>query len=135
MDDTRGGPRFAIVFDEVLWQREVERLAANSGARLAAEAARRVLERDGAAPEWLAQCEPGEADGTRLGGCLKLRVPLGRPASEAPYGFVLEPTRNANGRLALRPIAYGERHPDRRATRSVYERGHNRLHGVWPSRP
>jgi len=133
VNDTPGGPRFAVAFDDDLWEREVGRLAPNSRGRVAAESARRVLEREGAARDWLAACEPDSADGTRLGGWVKLRIPLGRPASEAPYGFVLEPALDADGRLSLRPIAFGERHPARPATRSVYERAHNRRHGAWPT--
>ncbi len=134
MHDILGGPRFAVTFDDELWRREVGRLAQKSRARSAAEVARRVLEREGIHRDRLAACEPEAADGTRLGGCVKLRVPLGRPASEAPYGFVLEPALDEEGRLKLRLLAFGLRHPDRPATRSVYERAHNRRYRTWPSR-
>jgi len=134
VNDIRRGARFAVVFDDELWQREVDRFAPNARARTAAEAARRVLERDGVAKQRLLACEAAALDGTRLANCVKLKVPLERPASEAPYGFVLEPVFKQDGRLALRVLAFGERHPDERATRSVYERAHNRRHGAWPSR-
>jgi hypothetical protein len=134
--DKRGGPRFAVAVDGDVWTQEVERLKAGSSGRVAAEVAWRVLERDGARKDELAACEPEAADGTRLGGCVKLRIPLGkRASSEAPYGLVFEPSLDGRGRLALGVLAFGERHPVREATRSVYERAHRRLHGEWPKRP
>ena len=102
MSDIPAGPRFAVVFDDDLWRREVGRLAPNSRGRIAAEAARRVLERDGVHKDRLAACEAEAADGTRLGGLVKLRIPLGGPAPAAPYGFVLEPALDEAGRLELR---------------------------------
>jgi hypothetical protein len=131
--DIRGGARFTIAFDDDLWRQEVERFAPHARGRIAAEAARRVLERDGVGKDGLAACEAQGPDGTRLRGWVKLRIPLARPASEAPYGFVLEPVLDERGRLALRLVAFGERHP-REGTRSVYERAHNRRHGAWPTR-
>lgn len=133
MADSRRGLRFAVVFDEDLWAREVGVLARNSRRRTVVETARRALERDGVAWADLARCEPHAMDGTRLGGCVKLRVPVGKPPSEAPFGFVLEPARDEAGRLALRVLAFGERHPARPSERSVYERAHNRRHGAWPT--
>lgn len=133
MADKREGPRFAVAFDEVAWEREVGRLGTGSRARVAAEAARRVLERDGVRRDQLARCKPRASDGTELGGLVKVRLPLDRPASEAPFGLVLEPFMGADERLGLRVIAFGERHPQRPATRSVYERAHDRRHGRWPT--
>ena len=49
MADSRRGLRFAVVFDEDLWVREVGGLARNSRRRTVVETARRALERDGAA--------------------------------------------------------------------------------------
>jgi len=63
---------------------------------------------------------------------VKVRVPLNKPASEAPWGFVLEPALGTEDGLVLRPIAFGERHPIQRWSRSVYERAHRRLHGRYP---
>jgi hypothetical protein len=77
-------------------------------------------------------CEKEGPDGTRLALCVKLRVPVDEEGtSEAPFGFVLG-LRQVEGRLVLRMIAYGERHPTNQATRTVYERAHKRLHGRYP---
>lgn len=134
MADKPAGPLgayFPVVVDTDVWEQEVERLAARSEARQAAEAARRVIEDEGIPQGLLARCEAQATDGTRLEGCLKARVPLGRRASsEAPFGFVFEPVMDPRDSLTLRVLAFGERHP--RIGRSVYERAHKRLHGRYP---
>ena len=67
-----------------------------------------------------------------LPGCRKLYVPLdAKGASAAPFGFVFRLTQTPNG-LAWVMIAFGELHPDSPLSRSVYERGHKRLHGRYP---
>jgi len=53
----------------------------------------------------LLACEAAALDGTRLANCVKLKVPLERPASEAPYGFVLEPVFKQDGSRAERPAS------------------------------
>ncbi len=66
-------------------------------------------------------------------GCVKLYVPLGKAgASDAPFGFVFRFQEEADGSFALALVAYGERHPDNPATRTVYERAHKRIHGRYP---
>lgn len=132
MVDRKDGPRFAVSFDEHAWAQEVGRLATRSPGRRVAEAARRTLERDGIGEDQLARCKALAGDGTELGGCVKARLPLFGPASEAPFGLVFEPFLDRDGRLGLRVLAFGERHPKRPTTRSVYERAHNRRHGSWP---
>lgn len=65
--------------------------------------------------------------------CLKLYLPLDKEgASDAPYGFVFQLQRKKDGSPMLNFIAFGERHPDNPATRTVYERAHKRLHGRYP---
>ena len=76
-------------------------------------------------------CESEGPDGTLLAGCAKVYAPVGAEPSRAAYGFVFAlRTDTASGRVVLRLVAYGERHPS--AGRSVYERAHRRLHGRYP---
>lgn len=100
--------------------------------RSAAEAARRKLESRRRPTAWL-PCEPVEAVGTTLAGCVKVYVPLWREPSAAPYGFVFEFVAAGAPEpvFTLELLAYGERHPPS-GTRSVYERAHKRLHGRYP---
>jgi hypothetical protein len=63
--------------------------------------------------------------------CAKVYVPIAVTTSDAPYGFVLAlRSDRESGRIVLRLIAFGERHPS--AGRSVYERAHKRLYGRYP---
>ena len=58
------------------------------------------------------------ADGTRLAGRAKVYVPIDVEPSRAPLGFVFAIRAQAHdGRVVLRLVAYGERHPS--AGRSV----------------
>lgn len=124
--------RLRVLIDPSVWAEEVGRFGARSPARIAAERERRGLERDGIALGSLMLCEPEEADGTRLEGLMKTCVPIGdRPPSQRPYGFVFSPERDRHG-THLPLVAYGERHPELLATRSVYERAHKRRHGRYP---
>jgi hypothetical protein len=134
---TDGGSRaveIAVEFGAEEWAEEVERLVPNSPARAHAKRARREIEAARARLAWK-RCRSEDApDGTSLPGCVKLYVPLDRQgSSDAPYGFVFRLQQEADGRLSLSFIAFGERHPDNPATRTVYERAHKRLHGRFPS--
>jgi hypothetical protein len=122
-----------INFGSEEWSEEVERLDRRSAARIQAERARREIDGGKGSPG-LQKCEAyGEESGTRLVGCVKSYVPLGRlGASEAPFGFVFQLAQNPDGSLVWNFIAFGERHPDNPATRTVYERAHKRLHGRYP---
>lgn len=124
-----------VQFDAGVWEQEVERLGTGSPMHAAAVAARRAIERDRGAAEWL-RCEAEGAGGIRLPRCVKTYVPLGREPSAAPYGFVFELAAEKEPRPALgvRLLAFGERHPERPGTRSVYERAHRRLHGRYPDK-
>ncbi len=121
-----------VRFDREEWAEEVERLDRRSSTRVQAERALREIESGKAALD-LQKCEADGESGTRLPGCAKLYVPLGRQgASESPFGFVFQLAQDPDGSLVWNFIAFGERHPDNPATRSVYERAHHRLHGRYP---
>jgi hypothetical protein len=120
-----------IIFGEREWAEEVERYAPNAAARLSAETARREIE-GGRSDLARKPCESPGPDNTILPGCRKLYLPLdAEGASAAPFGFVLQAMRTEKG-LAWNFLAFGERHPDNPATRTVYERAHKRLHGRYP---
>lgn len=122
----------AVQFDPDVWQEEVDRFDSGSRMRQAAESGRRSLEAKRPSVGWL-PCEAEGPRGTRLPGCVKLYLPLGREPSAAPYGFVFEliASRGPKPVFSLRLLAFGERHP-RPGTRNVYERAHKRLHGRYP---
>lgn len=122
------GARFA--FDEDVWVEEVHRFRQRGAATSAAIRARAEIGRAGSqAP--LRKCDEHKPDGTRLAACAKVCVPIAAGVSEAPYGFVFAMRADRKtGRVALRLIAFGERH--RSEGRSVYERAHRRLHGRYP---
>ena len=112
--------------------REVGRFAGGSPARVAAEREHQGLRRNGIELSLLLRCEPEGADATRLEGLVKAYVPIGdRPASERPFGFVFSPEMDRRDPY-LELVAFGERHPARSVTRSVYERAHKRVHGRYP---
>ena len=129
MADMRvGGERFA--FDDDVWTEEVQRFGAGAPAHRAAVAARAQIERPGARVAVRA-CDAEGRDGTQLAGCAKVYVPLDVEPSRAPYGLVFAlRTERLSGRVGLRMLAYGERHPT--LGHSVYERAHRRLHGRYP---
>lgn len=121
-----------IWFGDREWGEEVERLRERSTARAQAERSRREIESSAATLD-LRKCKAQGDDGTRLIGCMKVYVPLGRQgASEAPFGFVFQLAKNSDGEFVWNFVAFGERHPDNPATRTVYERAHRRLYGRYP---
>ena len=127
----RGAMRVAVRITPEVWREEVERFDDRSRPRAAAERERPRLTQDGVRLADLERCAEHGADRTRLGGLVKVYVPISHtPSSERPFGFVLSPGRSQQDRyLAL--VAFGERHP-RPGVRSVYERAHKRLHGRYP---
>lgn len=134
MPDTPAGgpPAVSIEFGALEWEEEVERYAHRSPARVQAQGARRAIEAGTATPDWK-RCKADGPGRTRLPGCRKLYVPLGKEgASEAPYGFVFQLIQKPDDSLAWNLIAFGERHPASERTRNVYERAHKRLHGRHP---
>lgn len=122
----------AVHFDEDVWIEEVGRYRRLSPPASAAVRARREISDETKKHRWLPCARRGE-DHTRLERCVKIYVPLDETPSAAPYGFVFELVVQAD-RPVAQMLAYGERHPaDRKASRSVYERAHKRLHGHWPT--
>lgn len=121
------GERFA--FDDDVWAEEIGRFSTSGRAHAVAVGARSDIERPDARIA-VRPCESEGPDGTRLAGCVKVYAPLRTEPSRAPYGFVFAiRTQADSGRVALRMVAYGERHPSR--GRNVYERAHRRLHGRY----
>jgi hypothetical protein len=127
-----GPPHVPIEFGSLEWEEEVQRYSPRSPARAQAQGARRTIEAGAAKLDWK-RCKADGPGGTKLPGCRKLYVPLGKEgASEAPYGFVFQLTQKPDDSLAWNLIAFGERHPANERTRNVYERAHKRLHGRYP---
>lgn len=129
MADSRRDPiGIPLVFPPKRWVGEVERFS--QAVQETARAARAELERAPARRHFEA-CAARGVDGSSLEGCVKTYVPLDRPPSQAPMGFVFALRIDRERRPVLRFVAFGERHP-RPGTRSVYERAHKRLHGRYP---
>ncbi len=124
----------SFAFDRDVWAQEVERFPDRSRPRAVAVGARNKLERSGAAGHRVQRCASEGDDGSRLGACVKMYLPLdGASSADAPYGFVFELGVDDGPplRLELVLLAFGERHPAP-GTRNVYERAHKRLHGRYP---
>lgn len=131
MAEQRQGAEISVEIDDEIWAEEVERLQPRSPGRVQAEKARRQIETEVPRLPWQ-PCEKEGPGGTRLALCVKLRIPLGQEgASSAPHGFVFALSK-VDGGLALRMVAFGERHPTNPRTHSVYARAHRRLHGRYP---
>jgi hypothetical protein len=127
-----GPPPVSIEFGSLEWEEEVERYSPRSPARVQAQKARRTIEAGTRKLDWK-RCKADGPDRTKLPGCRKLYVPLGKDgAAEAPYGFVFQLIQKPDDSLAWNLIAFGERHPANERTRNVYERAHKRLHGRYP---
>jgi hypothetical protein len=129
---TGGPPPVPIEFGSREWAEEVERYPPRSALRAQAQSARKTIEVGAAKLDWK-RCRADGPLGTKLPGCRKLYVPLGKEgASGAPYGFVFQLIQKPDDSLAWNLIAFGERHPANERTRNVYERAHKRLHGRYP---
>jgi hypothetical protein len=127
-----GLPSVSIEFGAVEWREEVERYDRSSPARAQAQSARKTIEAYTTKLDWK-RCQADGPGGTKLPGCRKLYIPLGKQgASEARYGFVFQLIQKPDEHLAWNRIAFGERHPANERTRNVYERAHKRLHGRYP---
>ncbi len=134
MSDTPAGglPPVAIEFGSLEWAEEVERYGPARLLGRKAQSARRMIAVGTANLDWR-RCKADGPGGTKLPGCRKLYVPLGKEgASEAPYGFVFQLIQKPDDSLVWNLIAFGERHPTNERTRNVYERAHKRLHGRYP---
>jgi hypothetical protein len=127
-----GRPPVPVEFCSLEWSEEVERYDPRSPARTQAQSARKAIEAGRAQLDWKRCVADGPGE-TKLPGCRKLYVPLGKEGpSQAPYGFVFQLIQKPDSSLAWNLIAYGERHPTNERTRNVYERAHKRLHGRYP---
>lgn len=127
-----GRPAVPVEFGSIEWREEVERYDSRSPARAEAQSARKAIEAGNATLGWK-RCMADGPGKTKLPGCRKLYVPLGKDgASQAPYGFVFQLIQKPDNTLAWNLIAFGERHPANERTRNVYERAHKRLHGRYP---
>jgi hypothetical protein len=95
-DSRAGGPlRVPIEFGSLEWEEEVERYSPRSTARIQAESARKAIEISTAKLDWK-RCKADGPGGTKLPGCRKLYVPLGKDgASQAPYGVRVPATPEA----------------------------------------
>jgi hypothetical protein len=125
-------PVVPIEFGTLEWGEEVERYDPRSPARTRAQSARKTIEAGTAKLDWK-RCKADGPGRTKLPGCRKLYVPLGKEgASQAPYGFVFQLIQKPDDSLAWSLISFGERHPANERTRNVYERAHKRLHGRYP---
>jgi hypothetical protein len=114
------GPRFEVqVIDEVLAE-DLPRCT--PAARAAIEPVLDDLRQDGVPRDWLLRCEEEGRDGTRLGGCVKCRL----PQPDGQWGAVLAADEEAS-KPALVLLAVGERHPAQAWRPSVYEIAHRRL--------
>ncbi len=132
-DSPAGGqPPVPIEFGALEWEEEVERYRPRSTARTQAQSARNAIEASSARLDWK-RCKTDGPGRTKLPGCRKLYIPLGKKGpSEAPYGFVFQLIQKPDDSLAWNLIAFGERHPANERTSNVYERAHKRLHGRYP---
>jgi hypothetical protein len=127
--DTSAGdlPPVSIEFGAIEWREEVERYDRRSPARSQAQSARRTIEGGTAKLDWK-RCKADGPGDTKLPGCRKLYVPLGKQgAAETPYGFVFQLIQKPDELLAWNMIAFGERHSTNERTHNVYERAHKRL--------
>jgi hypothetical protein len=95
-----GPPSVPIEFGSLEWEEEVERYDPRSRARAQAQRARKAIEAVGGKLDWK-RCQADGPGRTKLPGCRKLYVPLGREgASQAPYGFVFQLIQKPDGSLA-----------------------------------
>lgn len=123
MPTSGSGPRFEVRFDELAFAEDLEH--ATAAGREVARKARLELERQGIAAERLFRCDAEGRDGTRLGGCVKTRVPW----PDGRWGIVFVGIVDETGRVALRVLALGVRHPDAPWRPSVYQVADRRLNG------
>ncbi len=112
---------FAVRFDDAALDEDL--LHVTPRGRSMMIAARPLLERDGIASNMLLACDAEAADGTRLGGYVKTRLPW----PDGPWGLVLAGQID-NDRIYLQVFAFGERHPTAPWRPSVYRIAHRRLH-------
>lgn len=108
-----GGPRFEVRIDERALADDLS-LATPAG-RAAIEPAVEKFRADGIEASWLSPCEDEGYDGSRLGGCVKCRIPHPRGRWGAVFVGVMEGSKPV---LVLLGVA--ERHPQSEWRPSVY---------------
>jgi hypothetical protein len=115
--------RFEVRFDDLCFKADLGR-ATRRGREVATETRER-LEREGADPSELLQCQAEHREGTELPNCVKVYL----PPPDGRWGMVFELVRErSSGKLVLAYLAFAERHPDPRHEPDVYRRAHERLH-------
>ncbi len=96
----RAARRVAVRISPGVWGEEVERFRQGSPARVAAERERHGVEERGVSIGDLVVCAEEGDDGTRLGGLVKVYVPIAQgPPSQRPFGFLFAPGRSQHGRI------------------------------------
>jgi hypothetical protein len=101
-----GLPPVPVEFGAVEWSEEVERYDRRSPARAQTQSARKTIEASTTKLDWK-RCKADGPGATRLLGCRKLYVPLGRQrASEAPCGFVFQLIQKLDDSLAWNMVAF-----------------------------
>ena len=123
MTPTGPGPRFAVRFDDRLFDEDLPH--ATSSGRAVARGARERFERDGIAAAQLTQCDPEHRDGTRLPNCVKTYLPEPGDRWRMVFELVLE-----EGTPALAYLAFGVGHPEHAWQLSAYQVADQRLHLV-----
>jgi hypothetical protein len=129
---TAGG-RVPARFDDEPFALDIGRYRLDSWARAVAEEARRRFGAEGVPVRALLACDEEGRDRTRLGGLLKVYLPLSEaPAAERPFGMVFDPIDTDRGTV-LNYVAFGARHQPRGShAPTVYALAHRRLQGRWP---
>lgn len=111
----RGDVTFPVVID----QRRLDEDLAHStpAAQAVATAAAQRLTGHGASRASLHPCQAEARDGTNLPGCAKIYL----PDVNGAWGMVFALRADNNGRVYLELLAFGQRHPQRQSTPSVYK--------------
>ncbi len=112
----RSGERtFRVVIDQ---QRLDEDLAHNSAAaQHAARLAAQRLRRDGATASILRPCQAEDRQGVNLPGCAKTYL----PDVSGAWGMVFSLRADDQHQAYLELLVFGQRHPKRESTPSVYQ--------------
>ena len=105
---------FPVVVDPA---RLEEDLAHNSReARTAGQAAADAFARHGIKRSRLHPCKPEDREGVELPGCVKTYI----PDVNGAWGMVFALRADEHRQVYLELLAFGQRHPTRRSTPSVY---------------
>lgn len=124
--------RVRALFEDEGFQADLARYAGGRGEGIAARA-RAAFESHGVPRSELWQCQALGRDGTKLGGRVKVYLPLSALAGgERPFRMLFSPALES-GELVVAFLAFGIGHqrPGSRSP-SVYEVAHRRVHGQWP---